>query len=89
MLPLKLIYDDRYDLNLGAHVFPSQKYRLVYERLLQDGIASQEDFLKPTPASDEDILRVHSQDYVYKLKTGSLTRAGSDAHGGAVLCRAD
>lgn len=75
MLPLKLIYDDRYDLNLGAHVFPSQKYRLVYERLLQDRIAAPEDFLKPTPASDEDILRVHSQDYVYKLKTGSLTRA--------------
>jgi acetoin utilization deacetylase AcuC-like enzyme len=75
VLPLKLIYDDRYDLNLGAHVFPSQKYRLVYERLLQDHIAAPEDFLKPTPASDEDILRVHSQDYVYKLKTGSLTRA--------------
>ncbi len=55
--------------------FPSQKYRLVYERLLQEQIASQEDFLKPSPASDEDILRVHSQDYVYKLKTGSLTRA--------------
>jgi acetoin utilization deacetylase AcuC-like enzyme len=75
VLPLKLIYDDQYDLNLGAHVFPSQKYRLVYERLLQDGVASQEDFLKPSPASDEDILRVHSQDYLYKLKTGSLTRA--------------
>jgi acetoin utilization deacetylase AcuC-like enzyme len=75
VLALKLIYDDRYDLNLGAHVFPSQKYRLVYERLLQDAIASQEDFLKPAPASDEDILRVHSQDYLYKLKTGSLTRA--------------
>jgi acetoin utilization deacetylase AcuC-like enzyme len=75
VLPLKLIYDDRYDLNLGAHVFPSQKYRLVYERLLKDGIATAEDFLKPVPANDEDILRVHSQDYVYKLKTGSLTRA--------------
>jgi acetoin utilization deacetylase AcuC-like enzyme len=75
VLPLKLIYDDRYDLNLGAHVFPSQKYRLVYERLLQEGIAIPEDLLKPTPATDEDILRVHSQDYVYKLKTGSLTRA--------------
>jgi len=75
VLALKLIYDDRYDLNLGAHVFPSQKYRLVYERLLQDAIASQEDFVKPAPASDEDILRVHSQDYLYKLKTGSLTRA--------------
>ena len=75
MLALKLIYDDRYDLNLGAHVFPSQKYRLVYERLLRDAIASQEDFVQPAAASDEDILRVHSQDYLYKLKTGSLTRA--------------
>jgi acetoin utilization deacetylase AcuC-like enzyme len=75
VLPLKLIYDERYDLNLGAHVFPSQKYRLVYKRLLQEQIASQEDFLKPMPASDEDILRVHSQDYLYKLKTGALTRA--------------
>ncbi|MGH9745653.1 MAG: histone deacetylase family protein [Candidatus Acidiferrales bacterium] len=75
MLPLKLIYDDHYDLNLGSHVFPSEKYRLVREKLLRDGIAAPEDFLKPDPASDEDILRVHSQDYVCKLKTGSLTRA--------------
>jgi acetoin utilization deacetylase AcuC-like enzyme len=75
VLPIKLIYDDGYDLNLGSHVFPSQKYRLVHEKLLSDGIAAPEDFLKPAPARDEDILRVHSQDYVYKLKTGSLTRA--------------
>ncbi len=74
MLPFKLIYSDGYDLNLGAHVFPSQKYRLIHERLLADGSAAPEDFLAPQPASDEDVLRVHSQDYVRKLKTGSLTR---------------
>jgi acetoin utilization deacetylase AcuC-like enzyme len=73
MLPFKLIYDQRYDLNLGAHVFPSQKYRLVHDKLLADGIATPDDFLAPEPASDADILRVHSQDYVYKLKHGSLT----------------
>src|SRR5262249_53367669 len=56
-------------------VFPSQKYRFVQQRLLHDGIAGPEDFARPSPASDEDVLRVHSQDYVYKLKTGSLTRA--------------
>ncbi|MGB8542159.1 MAG: histone deacetylase [Candidatus Acidiferrales bacterium] len=73
MLPFKLIYDQRYDLNLGAHVFPSQKYRLVHDKLLVDGIATPDDFLAPQPASDADILRVHFQDYVYKLKHGSLT----------------
>ena len=73
MLPFKLVYHDHYDLNLGPHVFPSQKYRLVCERLLADRIAGKDDFLAPEPASDEDILRVHSQDYVRKLKIGSLT----------------
>src|SRR5580700_1497302 len=75
MLPFKLVYDHRYDLNLGAHVFPSQKYRLVHDKLIADGIAAPDDFLPPQPAADADILRVHSQDYVYKLKNGSLSQA--------------
>ncbi|HTS12638.1 MAG TPA: histone deacetylase [Candidatus Limnocylindrales bacterium] len=73
MLPFKLIYHDRYDLNLGAHVFPSQKYRLIRNRLLEEGTAERDDFLAPEPATDEDVLRVHSQEYVYKLKTGKLS----------------
>src|SRR5271154_5974142 len=75
MLPFKLVYHDRYDLKLGAHVFPSQKYRLVHDKLIADQIAAPDDFLAPQPASDADILRVHSQDYVYKLKNGSLSAA--------------
>lgn len=73
MLPFKLIYRDAYDLNLGAHVFPSQKYRMIHDRLLADGIAAPEDFLAPEPASDEDVLRVHAPEYVHKLKTGTLS----------------
>jgi acetoin utilization deacetylase AcuC-like enzyme len=73
VLPFKLVYHDAYDLHLGAHVFPSQKYRLIHDRLLAEAIASPEDFLAPEPASDEDVLLVHSQDYVRKLKTGSLS----------------
>jgi len=73
MLPFKLIYCDDYDLNLGSHVFPSQKYRMIHDRLLADGIAAPDDFLAPEPASDEDVLRVHSQEYVRKLKTGALS----------------
>jgi acetoin utilization deacetylase AcuC-like enzyme len=75
-LPFKLVYHDRYDLNLGEHVFPSQKFRLIYEMLLREGLAKEEDFVKPDPASDEDMLRVHSEEWVRKLKTGTLT--GSD-----------
>ena len=74
MLPFKLIYHDGYDLNLGAHVFPSQKYRMIRDKLLEDGIATPEDFLAPEPATDEDVLRVHSREYVHKLKNGTLSR---------------
>jgi acetoin utilization deacetylase AcuC-like enzyme len=73
MLPFKLVYRERYDLNLGPHVFPSQKFRLIYELLLREGIATAEDFLRPEPASDEEILRVHTPEWVSKLKTGTLT----------------
>ena len=73
MLPFKLVYDDRYDLNLGPHIFPSQKYRMVHDQLLADGVADTGDFVKPEPATDEDVLRVHSQQYLYKLKTGTLS----------------
>jgi acetoin utilization deacetylase AcuC-like enzyme len=75
MLPFKLIYHERYDLHLGAHVFPSQKFRLLAEALQADGIATQQDFLRPEPACDVDILRVHTPDWVNKLKTGTLTRS--------------
>src|SRR5579863_2762893 len=73
MLPFKVIYHPQYDLNLGAHVFPSQKFRLIHDALLTEGIADAGDFLQPEAAPDEDILRVHTPAYVNKLLTDSLT----------------
>jgi len=73
MLPFKIVYHPGYDLHLGDHVFPSQKYRLIYEALLRDHIALPEDFLTPEPATDADVLRVHTSDWVRKLKSGHLS----------------
>src|SRR6266481_8450321 len=73
MLPFKLVYSDDYYLPIGAHVFPAEKYRLIHKRLLESGIAEASDFVTPQPASDEDILLVHTPEYVHKLKTGTLT----------------
>jgi len=73
MLPFKVVYHDKYDLNLGPHVFPSQKFRLIAEALVAEKIAARDDVVQPEPASDEDILRVHTPDWVRKLKTGTLT----------------
>ena len=75
MLPFKIVYHEKYDLNLGAHVFPSQKFRLIAEALLKEKIASTADFVQPEPARDEDILRVHTEEWTRKLKTGTLSRS--------------
>ena len=73
MLPFKVVYHPRYDLDLGTHVFPSQKFKMVHDVLLEEGLADQGDFLLPKPAADDDVRRVHTPAYVQKLQTDSLT----------------
>ncbi len=70
---MKLVYSDQYDLNLGNHVFPSIKYRLVKETLLRHHLATAEDFIEPAAASDDDVALVHHRDYIRKLQAGKLS----------------
>ncbi len=71
MLPL--VYSDGYYLPIGAHVFPAEKYKRIHDRLLESKVAEPSDFVTPHPASDEDVLLVHTPEYVQKLKTGTLS----------------
>jgi acetoin utilization deacetylase AcuC-like enzyme len=73
MLPFKLVYSDDYYLPIGSHVFPAGKYKCIHDRLLASAIAVPDDFVAPRPATDADVLLVHSPQYVEKLKTGTLT----------------
>ncbi|MGB8958655.1 MAG: histone deacetylase [Candidatus Aminicenantales bacterium] len=73
--PFQLIYSNEYWMvETGKHVFPLQKYRLVYENLLAMG-AKKENFLRPRPAPDEDLLLVHTARYLKRVKTGALSAA--------------
>lgn len=73
MLPFHLVYHELYDLNLGPHVFPSQKFRMIHDRLLAEGFAGPEDFVAPEAATDEDLLLVHGHGWIERLKTGTLS----------------
>jgi acetoin utilization deacetylase AcuC-like enzyme len=73
MLPFKLIYSPDYFLPIGAHVFPAEKYRRIHDQLIATGVAESFDFVSPALASDQDILLVHTPQYVQKLKTGTLS----------------
>jgi acetoin utilization deacetylase AcuC-like enzyme len=72
---LKFVYCDSYWMvDIGNHVFPLMKYRLIYEKLISWGV-KRENFIEPQLAEDEDILRVHSPRYIKKLKAGKLSHA--------------
>lgn len=73
MLPFKLVYSDAYQLPIGNHVFPAEKYRRIHDRLISDKVAEPADFLEPEPATDQDILLVHKPEYVQKLRSGTLS----------------
>ncbi len=73
MLPFPLIYHERYDLNLGGHVFQAQKYRLLREHFLRARFAEEEDFVTPEPASQEQAALAHDAGWVKRLATGTLS----------------
>ena len=73
MLPFKVLFDPSADLGLGAHVFPGEKYALIARWLRDEGIAVAADFVVPRRATDVELLRVHTAEYLEKVKTGTFT----------------
>src|SRR5207244_3630801 len=66
---MQAIYSDRYQIDLGLHVFPTAKYRLIADRLSQrPGIT----LVEPEPATWTQLALVHTPDYLAKLRDGTL-----------------
>jgi len=64
----------RYAVDIGHHSYPMDKYRLVPERLLRENVLASEDLLEPEAATLDDILRVHTPEYVHAFVAGTLER---------------
>ncbi len=70
---MHVVYHEKYDLNLGSHVFPSTKFRLIKEQLIHEGAITEQDILRPDPAPVDDLLLVHDRGWIRRLTTGTLT----------------
>jgi acetoin utilization deacetylase AcuC-like enzyme len=64
---MKFVYSERYRFNVGVHVFPTEKYKMVRDGLLAEGLARTEDFVEPPEPSVDDIRLVHTKEYVDDL----------------------
>jgi acetoin utilization deacetylase AcuC-like enzyme len=72
-LPLPLIYSARYHIDIGPHVFPTLKYRLVRDRLVAGRLIAPEEIVEAAPASWGDLALVHTREYLSKLREGTMT----------------
>jgi acetoin utilization deacetylase AcuC-like enzyme len=73
-LKLPLVHHEAYEVDIGPHVFPTAKYRLVLERIREEGWLDRLTLHRPEPATDEEILLVHTGEWVRKLRSGDLTQ---------------
>ena len=62
-----LVYSDEYVVDIGTHVFPVAKYPMVVDELVHTCGVSRDEFIKPTPPTREQLLRVHTPEYLDDL----------------------
>ncbi|MEQ1862499.1 MAG: histone deacetylase [Chthoniobacteraceae bacterium] len=67
MKPLAVFYHRDYAAPIGEHIMPIHKFALVAEGLREwPGLA----LVEPGAAGEEDLLRVHTREYVHAIRTG-------------------
>jgi acetoin utilization deacetylase AcuC-like enzyme len=70
---MRVSYTPRYYADIGeGHVFPIRKFELVRDRLLREGTLAPSEIVEPREAAVEDVLLVHTEDYVTRLRAGAL-----------------
>ena len=71
---VRVFYTPRYYADIGeGHIFPIRKFELVRDRLWREGTLRPEQIVEPPPAPLADVLLVHTEDYITRLRAGALT----------------
>lgn len=70
---MRIVYSDKYAIDIGAHVFPVRKYDRVRSLLAGMPVWNELEFVEPVAATWEEIGLVHSPAYIDKLRAGRLT----------------
>lgn len=72
---MDVYYHDLFTFPLPqGHRFPIQKYALLRQRLVEEGVIPLADLHVPAPANDDQLLLVHAQEYLQKIMNGGLTK---------------
>jgi acetoin utilization deacetylase AcuC-like enzyme len=70
---VQVVYSARYHIDIGPHVFPTEKYRLVHDRLIAGGVISPADIVEPRAAEWHELALVHTEEYLARMRDGTLS----------------
>lgn len=68
-----VVYAEEYRCDIGAHVFPMEKFERVRQALLDAGDVTEGEILHPEPAPREDLLLAHTAAYLADLAELRMT----------------
>ena len=73
-MAVRVFYAARYHIDIGLHVFPTRKYQLVRDRVAAlPGVGDAVIFVEPEAATWDELALVHTEDYLGKLRSGTLS----------------
>jgi acetoin utilization deacetylase AcuC-like enzyme len=67
-----IVYSDRYQVDIGAHVFHMGKYAKVRDGLVSRGLIDAAALVEPGPAGWDDLALVHTPEYLEKTRRGGF-----------------
>jgi len=72
-----IVYSDKYFCDIGPHVFPTEKYMLLYRMLVESGKLPSDrvQVLAPRSATREELALVHSEEYLDDALNARVTSA--------------
>lgn len=62
-----VVYSPEYECDIGRHVFPTQKFRLVRDALIASGVLEERNVITPEAPPRADLLLVHTPEYLDDL----------------------
>lgn len=69
---MDIVYSDRYQVDIGAHVFHMGKYARVRDGLVARGLVDASALVEPSPAGWDELALVHTPEYLEKTRRGGF-----------------
>lgn len=70
---MRAVFSRAYSADIGDHVFPTRKFRMVAERVREEGLVGPGELVDPGMPERDDVLLAHTPEWTDKIFEGRAT----------------